>query len=355
MKISKKVLAVGAVALSLSLIAGCSSSSNAAKVKACLALDTGGVDDKSFNASAWQGAQDAQAANKNLEVKYLAATSDADYAPNIKALVDEKCDLIVGVGFLINSAIVEGAKANPETKFAIVDQDGKDHGPKGDQYPGTALPNLKGIEFATNQAAFQAGYLAAGYSKSGKVATYGGMNIPPVTIFMDGYAKGVEYYNKQKGKSVKVLGWDPMKKNGTFVGNFSDQAKALQISKNFEQQGADVIFPVAGGLGGATAGQAQTGGKSVTIWVDSDGFVQAPQYASVLLTSVMKGVGTSVKEVIQSVVDGNFSADNYLGTLSNNGTLLAPYHDFDSKVDAALKDEVKKLGEDIASGAVSVS
>ena len=355
MKISKKVLAVGAVALSLTLIAGCSSSSNATKMKACLALDTGGVDDKSFNASAWQGAQDAAAANKNLEVKYLAATSDADYAPNIKALVDEKCDIVVGVGFLINGAIVEGAKANPETKFAIVDQDGKDHGPKGDQYPGTALPNLKGIEFATNQAAFQAGYLAAGYSKSGKVATYGGLNIPPVTIFMDGFAKGVAYYNAQKGKSVKVLGWDPAKKNGTFVGGFSDQAKALQFSKNFEQQGADVIFPVAGGLGAATAGLSQSGGKSVTIWVDSDGFVQAPQFKDVLLTSVMKGVGTSVQEVIQSVVDGNFSADNYLGTLSNGGTLLAPYHDFDSKVDAALKDEVKKLGEDISSGAVSVS
>ena len=99
MKISKKVLAVGAVALSLTLIAGCSSKSSAPKLKACLALDTGGVDDKSFNASAWQGAQDAAAANKNLEVKYLAATSDADYAPNIKALVDEKCDIVVGVGF----------------------------------------------------------------------------------------------------------------------------------------------------------------------------------------------------------------------------------------------------------------
>lgn len=355
MKISKKVLAVGAVALSLSLIAGCSSSSNAAKMKACLALDTGGVDDKSFNASAWQGAQDAKAANKNLEVKYLAAASDADYAPNIKALIDEKCDIVIGVGFAINGAIVDAAKANPETKFAIVDQDGMDHGPKGDQYPGTAISNLKPLQFATDQSSFQAGYLAAGYSKTGKVATYGGMPFPTVTIFMDAFAKGVAYYNKQKGKSVKVLGWDTAKKNGTFVGNFSDQAKALQISKNFEQQGADVIFPVAGGLGAATAGQSMSSGKSVTIWVDSDGFVQVPQYASVLITSVMKGVGLSVKEVIQTVIDGKFSADGYLGTLQNGGTFLAPYHDFDSKVDATLKDEVKKLGEDIASGAFKTS
>jgi basic membrane protein A len=275
----KKTTTIVAALTALTLIAGCSSSSDSASgnVKACLALDTGGVDDKSFNASAWAGAQAAEEAG--AEVKYLAATSDADYAPNIKKLVDEGCSVIVGVGFLINGAIVEAAKANPDTKFAIVDQDGKDHGPAGDQYPGTVIENLKGIEFATNQAAFQAGYLAAGYSKTGKVATYGGLNIPPVTIFMDGFARGVAHYNSVKGKKVSILGWNTAKKDGTFVGGFSDQAKALQISKNFEQQGADVIFPVAGGLGAATANQSMTGKKSVTIWVDSDGYEQALKLA----------------------------------------------------------------------------
>ncbi|CAB4669591.1 unannotated protein [freshwater metagenome] len=172
---------------------------------------------------------------------------------------------------------------------------------------------------------------------------------------MDGFARGVAYYNTVKGKKVVVLGWDVAKKDGTFVGGFSDQAKALQISKNFEQQGADVIFPVAGGLGAATANQSMTGGKSVTIWVDSDGFVQAPQFASVLLTSVVKGVGTSVTAAIQSVIDGTFSATNYLGTLENQGTFLAPYHDLESKVDAALAAEVEQLGADITAGTVAVS
>ena len=351
----KKSTKVVAALAALTLIAGCSSSSDSASsgVKACLALDTGGVDDKSFNASAWAGAQAAEAAG--AEVKYLAATSDADYTPNIKKFVDEGCSIVIGVGFLINGAIVEAAKAYPDTKFAIVDQDGKDHGPAGDQYPGTVIENLKGIEFATNQAAFQAGYLAAGYSKTGKVATYGGLNIPPVTIFMDGFARGVAHYNTVKGKKVTVLGWDTAKKDGTFVGGFSDQAKALQISKNFEQQGADVIFPVAGGLGAATANQSMTGKKSVTIWVDSDGYEQAPQFASVILTSVMKGVGTSVTAAIQEVIDGTFSATNYLGTLENGGTFLAPYHDLESTVDAGLAAEVEQLREDIISGTVAVS
>jgi len=322
-------------------------------VKACLALDTGGVDDKSFNASAWAGAQ--AAVSKTTTVKYLAAQSDADYAPNIKKLVDEKCTIIVGVGFLINGAIVDAAKANPGTKFAIVDQDGFDHGADGSVYPGTAYPNLKGIQFATNQSAFQAGYLAAGYSKTKKVATYGGINIPPVTIYMDGFAKGVAYYNKVKGTKVQVYGWDTVKADGTFVGSFSDHAKALQISKNFEQQGADVIFPVAGGLGGATAGQSMTGHKSVTIWVDSDGFVQAPQYKSVLLTSVVKGVDTSVSGVIKDVAKGKFTSAGYLGTLANKGTYLASYHDLARKVAAKLQNEVRRLGIDIKTGKIKVS
>ncbi len=354
MKKSFKVITLVAAVSMVAAVAVAPSSSAAskAKIKACLALDTGGVDDKSFNASAWAG---AQATSSVANVSYLAATSDADYAPNIKKLVDSKCDIIVGVGFLINGAIVSAAKANPGTKFAIVDQDGLDHGADGSVYPGSAIANLKGLTFGTNQSAFQAGYLAAGFTKSGKVATYGGINIPPVSIYMDGFARGVAYYNKVKGKKVVVLGWDTAKQDGTFVGGFSDQAKALQISKNFEQQGADVIFPVAGGLGGATAGNSMSSHKSVVIGVDSDAFVQTPQYASVLLTSVVKGVGASVTSVIKDTASGKFSNTTYVGTLANKGTGLAGYHSLASKVNAVLQREVRALGAAIQAGTVDVT
>ena len=349
-KTTKIVAAFAAAALAFG-VAPAATAANA--TKACLALDTGGVDDKSFNASAWAGANAAKKANANVSVSYLAAATDADYAPNIKKLVDNGCDIIVGVGFLINSAIVDAAKKNPSVKFAIVDQDGEDHGADGSVYPGKKIANLKPLEFATNESAFQAGYLAAGVSKTGKVATYGGLNIPPVTIFMDGFAKGVAHYNAKKGKSVQVLGWDTKKADGTFVGGFSDSAKALQISKNFEQQGADVIFPVAGGLGGATAGNSLTSKKSVVIWVDTDGYVAAPQYKKVLLTSVVKGVGTSVQAVIKDQAAGKFSATGYNGNLKNAGTFLAPYHDLIRMVPTKLRTEVTKLGNDIRSGKVS--
>ena len=316
------------------------------KPKVCLALDTGGIDDHSFNASAWAG---AKSVGSKATVSYVVAdANNPDYTSEVKSLVAAKCTLIIGVGFLITSAVDAAAVANPTIKFAQVDDPGLVNG--------KALPNLRGLIFATNQSAFVGGYLAAGYSKTGKVATYGGINIPPVSIYMDGFAQGVAYYNKVKGKSVVVLGWDTAKQDGTFVGGFSDSNKALQISKNFEQQGADVIFPVAGGLENATAGQSVTSGKSVTIGVDSDmwGQVTDAKVKAVILNSVTKGVGQSVAAVILDTVKGRFSNVTYVGTLANKGTGLAGFHNLASKVPAILQLEIRALAESINSGAVVV-
>jgi basic membrane protein A len=199
-----------------------------------------------------------------------------------------------------------------------------------------------------------AGYLAAGVTKTGKVATYGGAPYPTVTIFMDGFAKGVAHYNKIKGKKVEVLGWDTVKKTGEFIGDFGNTAKALQTSKNFEQAGADIILPVAGGLGAVTAQNSMTSKKSKVIWVDTDGFVSANKYRSVLLTSVMKGLGNSVKSVIDDVQAGKFTNSAYVGTLKNGGTTIAPYHDLIRQVPTALRKEVTSLRTGIISGKISV-
>jgi basic membrane protein A and related proteins len=337
------VLAAATLAFGISAPAA-----NAAGTKACLALDTGGVDDKSFNASSWAGAQAAAKANSAIKVEYLPANSSADFKVNIKKFVDNKCDLIIGVGFAISSAIVESAKANPKVKYAVVDDAGLDG------FPGVPVANVKGITYSTDQAAFMAGYLAAGVTKTGKVATYGGAPYPTVTIFMDGFANGVAHYNKIKGKKVEVLGWDTVKKTGEFIGDFGNTAKALQTSKNFEQAGADIILPVAGGLGAVTAQNSMTSKKSKVIWVDTDGFVSANKYRSVLLTSVMKGLGNSVKSVINDVEAGKFTNSAYVGTLKNGGTTIAPYHDLIRVVPSALRKEVTQLRTGIINGKISV-
>jgi basic membrane protein A len=345
----KKTLKFVAVFAAATLAFGISApAANAAGTKACLALDTGGVDDKSFNASSWAGAQAAAKANSAIKVEYLPANSSADFKVNIKKFVDNKCDLIIGVGFAISSAIVESAKANPKVKYAVVDDAGKDG------FPGVPVANVKGITYSTDQAAFMAGYLAAGVTKTGKVATYGGAPYPTVTIFMEGFAKGVAHYNKLKGKKVEVLGWDSAKQTGEFIGDFGNTAKALQTSKNFEQAGADIILPVAGGLGAVTAQNSMTSKKSKVIWVDTDGFVSANKYRSVLLTSVMKGLGNSVRSVINDVENNKFTNDPYVGTLKNGGTTIAPYHDLIRQVPSALRKEVTALRTGIINGKISV-
>ena len=157
------------------------------------------------------------------------------------------------------------AKQNPNAQFAIVDYK-------------SAEPNVYSMQFDTAQAGYLAGYLAAGYSKSHKIGTYGGLKIPPVTIFMDGYADGAAYYDTKHNTKTTVLGWDKTKQDGLFANSFIDQTKGKQLADSLNSQGADVIMPVAGGTGLGTAAAAQaSNGKYVVIWVDQDGCVSAAQ------------------------------------------------------------------------------
>src|SRR3954467_8037885 len=192
-------------------------------LNACMVLDTGGVDDRSFNQSSWQGMKDAQSANPNIKISYVASNSQNDYVPNLNASVSKGCGTTIAVGGLMTDAVKATAKANPSKKFAIIDSN-------------TGQPNVYGLQFNTAQGAFLGGYLAAAYSKSGKVATFGGLKIPPVTVYMDGFWEGVQYYNTQKGKKVQVLGWDENnQQGGTFAGSFTDQGKGKTISQQFVQ------------------------------------------------------------------------------------------------------------------------
>jgi basic membrane protein A len=346
----KKSLKLIAVAASLTLITGVAvaPSAQAAKIKLCLALDTGGVDDRSFNQGAWEGAKSSKVAN----AEYLAAATPADFAPNIKAFVDKKCDLIIGVGFAISGAIVKSALANPNISYAVVDDAGADCDANFNCKP---VKNVKGLTFQTDEAAFMAGYLSAGMTKTGKVATYGGAPYPTVTIFMDGYVRGVDYYNKVKNKKVSVLGWDIKTKTGSFVGNFIDQNAALTLSKGFEQQGADIILPVGGNLGAPYAAANEKTKKALTIWVDSDGYNLLPAGKSTLLTTVVKEIGASIKSVAKDVADKKFNGSLYVGTLKNKGVSIAPYHDLSSRVPGQLKLEIRKIRDQIIAGTLKVN
>jgi basic membrane protein A len=354
--VKKYVRGVALLGVATLAVAGCgskpsesassgSTTTNANKdFKACMVSDSGGFDDKSFNQTSYKGLQDAVKEFGVQEVK-AESKSDNDYATNINAMVQANCNIIVPVGFKLQDATDKAATANPKIDFAIVDS-----------APAKPITNVKPLLFNTAQSSFMAGYLAAGMTQTGKVGSFGGLKIPTVTIFMDGFAEGVAYYNKAKGKNVQVLGWDATKQTGLFTGDFEDKAKGQNTGQNLITQGADIIFPVAGpsGLGALQAAKA-SGGKVNAIWVDTDGCISAAEYCSVLLSSVYKGMDVAVKDAIKSSIDNTFNNTPYVGTLENNGTGLAPYHEFDGKIPAELKSGIDQVKADIISGKIVVA
>ena len=316
---------------------------------ACVAFDTGGLGDKGFNDLAMKGLKDAEAAG--FTIFFSEAQGATDYAANITRLLDQGCSTIVTVGFNQAQATVEATLANPEVSFAQVDATWDE------KTNGKTPANFTGLDFQIDEASTLAGYVASGVSKTKVLATYGGQQFPGVTRFMDGLVAGANIYNKQKGATVKVLGWDAAKQQGTFVGGdnpWGDPAKGEQLAQTFIDQGADVIHPVAGGTGNGTIKAMAAAGKWA-VGVDSDQALSLPEYAKAILTSAEKRIDVAVLETIKKNAGGDMGGENFLGTLANGGVGISPFHDLDSAVPADLKAEVEKLKADIASGAIKIS
>jgi basic membrane protein A len=370
LKIAAAVMAVAALGL-----AGCSSSSTSTEssaapasaaaseapaaseaaapaIKACQVTDVGGVDDKGFNQTAYKGVTDA-AAEFGLEAAVLESQAETDYAPNIQSFIDQGCGIIITVGFLLGDATMEAANANPDTPFSIVDFA---YGENEDGTPMITNNNVLGQVFNTDEAAFLAGYLAAGMTKTGKVGTFGGVNIPPVTAFMDGYYYGVQKYNADNGTKVEVLGWDPATQKGLFTENFEKLDDGRTFAQNLVDEGADIVMPVAGpvGLGSAALASELGTDKLMIIGVDADQYEQDTANQKVYLTSVLKNMDVTTFNAVKAVVDGTFEGGVTVGTLENGGVGLAPFHDFDGAVPQELKDQIETIKAGIIDGSVSV-
>jgi basic membrane protein A len=368
-KMAAAVLAVSALAL-----AGCSSSDSTedtaaatasesasetatdeaatdalpgAGMKACEVTDVGGVDDKGFNQKAYKGLTDA-AEQLGVESIVLESQAETDYQPNIQSLIDQGCSIIVTVGFLLGDGTMEAANANPDVPFSIVDYAYAD----GD----ITNNNVLGQIFNTDEAAFMAGYLAAGVTKTGKVGTFGGINIPTVTIFMDGFYNGVQKYNADNGTNVEVLGWDPVAKTGLFTENFESLDDGRTFAQNLVDEGADIVMPVAGpvGLGSAALASELGTDKLMIIGVDSDQFDSDTANSGVYLTSVLKQMDVTTFNAIKSVVDGTFVGGVTVGTLENGGVSLAPFHDMEGSVPAELAAALETIKAGIIDGSISV-
>src|SRR5690554_1515446 len=264
--------------------------------KACMVSDFGGFDVASFNESAYDGLVRA-ADELGVETASAESTSEADYVPNLEAQVAAGCDLIVTVGFLLADATEQVAAANPDVGFAIVDF--------GYEEP---IDNIKPLFFETDEAAFLAGYASASVSETGTLGTFGGMNIPTVSIFMDGFLAGANHYNEVKGADVSVLGWDGSE--GSFVGNFEDQPAGQNTTQGFLDQGADIVMPVAGPVGLGAASAIQSADGAWMVGVDSNWAESAPNYADIMFTSVMKQISNAVFDTIEASMT-EFSNEPY--------------------------------------------
>lgn len=314
----------------------------AAALKIGMVTDMGGIDDKSFNATSWKGV-DMAIDKLGIQGRYLESQQQTDYAKNLQEFVAQKYDMIITVGFMLGDATEKYAKANPKTKFAIVDYS---YDP--------AISNVLGLLFNTDEAAFLAGYVAAGTTKTGKVATYGGMQIPSVTIFMDGFEAGVKYYNQQNKANVQVLGWNAKAGKGVFAGNFESTEDGKRIAKSLFDEGADIIMPVAGPVGLGSAAAAVSAGKMI-IGVDTDWYVSAPEYKKVVLTSVIKNMDVAVYNAIKKATDGSFKGGVFNGDLANGGVGIAPYHDLESKVPDKVQADIAKIKKSLIDGTININ
>jgi basic membrane protein A len=319
----------------------------------CIVSDAGGFDDNSFNQLSYEGVQQA-ADELGIEFKGVESNSENDYAPNLESLVAEGCNTIVTVGFALAAATKESAAANPDIEYILID-DAADGGDDGATFDGKAdEPNIKPLLYNTAQAAFLAGYLAADYTKTGVIGTYGGQPYPTVTIFMDGFKQGAEYYVKEKGKDVKVVGWDG--KDGSFTGGFDANETATNTARQLLDQDVDVILPVGGPIyQGALTAIADSGKDVALIGVDADFYETDPNTQDVVLTSILKNMKVSTYEAIMSASEGgDFDFTPYIGTLENDGVGIAPFHNFEDKVSDTVADELDQVKAGIIDGSIPV-
>jgi basic membrane protein A len=212
---------------------------------------------------------------------------------------------------------------------------------------------VEGQVFKTDQAAFLAGYLAAGMTKTGKIGYFGGAKIPTVTYFGVGFQMGMEHYNEVHGTNVELIGWDNETGEGLFTGDFADLTKGKEATESLFDEGVDIFIPVGGLIGSPGLAVARERG-GYGIWVDVDGVKLFPDDSDVILTSVMKKMDNSVYAVIKDTMDGNFNGCGvYVGDLANDGVGIAPYHDLDSEVPDELKAEIEELRQAIISGEIT--
>lgn len=283
---SKKVLSVFmALAVAGATLAGCSSSKSTTSAKPFnvgMVTDTGGVNDQSFNESAWNGLQSLQKNVPGVKAKYLQSEQSSDYTPNLNQFANNKYNLVWGIGYLMDGAVKSAAQAYPNSTFAIIDDDLNPNAPK----------NTVGVVFKAQESSFLVGYIAALKTKTNKVGFIGGIKGVVIDQFQYGFQAGVAYGAKELKKDISV--------NVQYANSFSDSALGKGIAQNMYANGCDIVFAAAGNVGQGVISEAKDENKLV-IGVDQDQSHLAPNN---VLVSAMKKVDTAVELISKKIKNG---------------------------------------------------
>ena len=317
-KLRKKILLMASViAIGSVGLVGCNKESDIAKddnFKITLVLTEGGVQDGSFNESAWSGALEAQE-EYGVEVNYLECKQKSEYTSNIETAVDNNSDLVIGVGFDMTDAIKDAALAYPDQKFAIVDG----------SYEET-IDNVRSILFNEEEAGYTAGLAAGKLTKTNKLGFIGGFDIPSVTNFAIGFEKGL----KEVNPDIELL--------TQYANSFTDAAKGRAISEQMVNNGIDTIFVAAGGVNNGAIEVARESGIKI-VGVDMPMSSLAPD---TIITSALKNVDEGVKLTIKDLVDGNFTSGEVKYDLSNNGVGYEDTKHITNEIKQFINDKLSK-------------
>ncbi|MTI69557.1 MAG: BMP family ABC transporter substrate-binding protein [Firmicutes bacterium] len=327
--LKRSLALVLSIVLVLTLSVGCAGGNggtNEDKTSIAMVTDVGGINDQSFNQSAWEGLQRAEE-ELGVNISYQESNQEADYKPNMETLLDAGNDLIWGIGFKMGDAIKQAAKQNPEQKYAIIDF------AYGEETP----ENVVGVVFKAEQPSFLVGYIAAKMTKTEKVGFVGGMRGEVIDGFDYGYHAGVKYANSD----VEVI--------RQYAESFTDAAKGKAIANSMYQQGADIVFHAAGGVGDGVIEAAKEQDKWA-IGVDRDQNHLAPEN---VLTSAMKRVDNAVFNIAKDLKEENFpGGQTVVYGLAEGGVGIAPTSD--KHVPEDLLNEVEELKQKIIDGEISV-
>jgi len=288
-------------------------------------LLAGPISDQGWNATAYQGLVNIEK-NLGAEISYTENVAQSDFEEIFRGYATQGFDIIFGHGFQFGDAAMKVAPEFPDVKFVITSTDI------------SQAPNVASLNNDNKQQGFLAGALAALLTEVDKVGVVGGMEIPSIQAYMTGFEKGVKYINPD----ITIL--------STYTGDFSDAAKAKEVTAAMIQKGADIIAHDADSAGLGVI-EACVEGKTRVIGAISDQYELGPDY---MVTSALSDLTKAIEVMAEQIQNGQFEAKMYNYGIAEGTVGLAPYHNYEDKVPQEVKDKIQQIMDDIASGKIEL-